>query len=317
VCLTEIGDMALYALSAAYCVFYNKKLGSDYDFPDLYEVVNNGEWTIDYVIGLTKDIYKDLNGNGTVDLEEDLFGYTSDCNSNLNTYLWSFNNPVFKKDGDALVYSYKTDKISAIIEKLCDSFNQYDGIKVGSTSYINLEGSQGHGYSRDMFAKGQTVLANGYISMSLSHFRDLTDEFGILPYPKWDTAQDNYYTMSDGHHEAMAVPKTIGNPEAVGVITEAMCAESYKILVPAYYDVALKVKSTRDEQSIAMLDMIVNSRVFDFGYVYDAWKGASFFLQELVRTNNTNFESYYAKKEKSLTKHYNQVIEFFENYDNE
>ena len=314
VCITAIGDMALSALSAAYCVFYNKKLGTDYDFPDLYEVVNDGKWTIDYVTELTRDIYQDLNSNGTVDMENDLFGYTTDCNSNLNTYLWAFDNPVFRKNGDVLEYTYKTDKITDIIIKLCDTFNLYDGIKIGSQNYKNAEGTTGHGYSRDMFAKGQTVLANGYISMSLSHFRELEDEFGILPYPKWDDAQEKYITMSDGHHEAMAIPKTASNLEALGTITEAMCAESYKILVPAYYDVALKVKSTRDEQSIAMLDTIVNARVFDFGYVYDAWKGSSFFMQELVRSNNTNFESYYAKKEKALTKHYNEVIEFFETY---
>ena len=313
VCVTAIGDMALSALSAAYCVFYNKNLGQDYDFPDLYEIVNNGEWTIDKIVELTKDIYRDLNSNGKVDPQEDLFGYLSDGKSNMNAYLWSFDNPVFKKNGDVMEYTYNTEKIGDIVAKLCDIFSIYDSIKFDNT-YVNLEGQTAHAFGRDMFAKGQAVLTNGYISMSLTHFRELEDEFGILPYPKWDTAQKNYYTMSDGHHEAMAVPKTAGNLEAIGTITEALCAESYKILVPAYYDVALKVKSTRDEQSIAMMDLIVNARVFDFGYVYDAWKGSSFILQELVGSNKSDFASYYAKKEKSVTKHYNQVIEYFETY---
>jgi hypothetical protein len=189
----------------------------------------------------------------------------------------------------------------------------YDGIKFDK-KHVNPEGQTGHAYGRDMFAKSQAVLTNGYISMSLTHFREMEDEFGILPYPKWDEAQENYMTMSDGHHEAMAIPRTVQNLETVGTITEAMCAESYKIVVPAYYDVALKVKSTRDEQSIAMMDLIVNARVFDFGYVYDAWKGASFIIQELVGNNKNTFESSYSKKEKSITKHYNKVIEYFETY---
>ena len=313
VCVTAIGDLALSALSAAYCVFYNKKLGQDYDFPDLYEVVNNGQWTIDKIVELTKDIYQDLNGNGTVDTQEDLFGYLSDAKSNLNAYLWSFDNPVFSKNGDVMEYTYKTEKVSQIVTKLCDVFSLYDGIKFDAT-YVNLEGQTAHAYGRDMFAQGRAVLTNGYISMSLTHFRELEDEFGILPYPKWDEAQEDYITMSDGHHEAMAVPRTVQNLEAVGTITEALCAESYKTVVPAYYDVALKVKSTRDEQSIAMMDRIVDARVFDFGYVYDAWLGASFILQDLVGNNKNNFESAYAKKEKAITKHYNEVIEYFETY---
>ncbi|MBR5870212.1 MAG: hypothetical protein IKZ09_04180 [Clostridia bacterium] len=314
VCVTAIGDMALSALSAAYCVFYNKRLGADYDFPDLYEVVNNGQWTIDKIVELSKDIYRDLNGNGKVDTTEDLFGYLSDPYSNMNAYLWAFDNPVFTKNGETMEYTYKTEKMSSIITKLCDVFSSYDAIKF-EKNYTNYpEGQSGHAFGRDMFAKSHAVLANGYISMSLSHFRELEDEFGILPYPKWDEAQENYYTMSDGHHEAMAVPKTVGNLEAVGTITEALCAESYKILVPAYYDVALKVKSTRDEQSIAMMDLIVNARVFDFGYVYDGWSGASFIVQDLVSNNKSDFESSYAKKEKGITKHYTKVIEYFETY---
>ena len=55
-------------------------------FPDLYEVVNNGQWTIDKIVELTKDIYRDLNNNGKVDTTEDLFGYLSDPYSNLNAY---------------------------------------------------------------------------------------------------------------------------------------------------------------------------------------------------------------------------------------
>ena len=213
-------------------------------------------------------------------------------------------------------YTFKTEKIAEMVTKLCGIFSMHDGIKFDK-AHVNPEGRGNHDYGRDQFAKGHAVLSNGYISMSLTHFRELEDEYGILPYPKWDEAQENYYTMSDGNHEALAVPKTVQNIEAVGTITEALCAESYKILVPAYYDVALKVKSTRDEQSIAMLDRIVDSRVFDFGFVYHASKGAAFLIQDLVNTNNSNFESTYAKKEKAITKHYNNVIEFFETYEEE
>lgn len=312
VCIAAVGDMAVSAMSAAYCVFYNKVLGANYDMPNMYEVVNQGKFTLDYLVELSKDIYVDMNQNGAVD-NDDLYGYTSDCQSNINTYLWAFDNPVFRKVGDKLEYVYKTDKMPDIVEKLTNTFTQYQGIRT-DTKYVSAAGNS-HGYSRDMFQRSLSIFANGYISMSLTNFRDMTDDFGILPYPKWDEAQESYYTMADGHHEALAVPKTASDLERIGVITEALCAESYKILMPAYYDVALKVKSARDEESIAMLDMIVNSRVFDFGYVYDGWGGASFFLQSLIQSKNANFESFYAKKEKSVLKYYTKVTDYFENYE--
>ena len=99
----------------------------------------------------------------------------------------------------------------------------------------------------------------------------------------------------------------------VGIITEALNAESYKIVFPAYYEVALKTKYTHDNESVQMLDMIVDSRIFDFGYVYDAWKGMSFYFQTIIYTNkNKDFESYYATNSSAAIKYYDELLEFFE-----
>lgn len=122
--------------------------------------------------------------------------------------------------------------------------------------------------------------------------------------------------MADGSHHIMAVPMSAADLDMVGVITEALCAESYKTVVPAYYDVALKVKMTRDEESVEMLDLVTSSCMFDFGYVYDNWAGCSFFLQSLVAAKDTNFESYYASKESAASKHYEKVVSSFDEYMN-
>ena len=65
---------------------------------------------------------------------------------------------------------------------------------------------------------------------------------------------------------------------------------------------------------VYLIDLVVNSRVFDLGYFYDGWKGASFIFERLVHDNNTNFESYWAANESSITTHYQKVIDYFENY---
>ena len=121
--------------------------------------------------------------------------------------------------------------------------------------------------------------------------------------------------MVDGSHQALAVPVTSNNIEMIGAVTEVLNAESWKLVTPAYYDVALKVKATRDMESVEMLDQIFNSRIFDFGYVYDGWGGPSFLIENLVRAKKTDFESEYAKKEKGILKQYEKVIDWFENYE--
>ena len=310
VCLVALGDLALNAMSASYCVYYNKRLGSDYDFPDLFEIVDNGEWTIDKITELSKDIYVDLNMDGVVDKDSDLFGYYSDSQSNMNAYLWAFDNPIFKKVGDELELVYKTEKLTSIVSKLVDTFSVYRGIQqrgIGGAEQIPMPPV--------LFEESRAVFINGLISQALTDFRAMDDDYSILPYPKWDEAQDEYYTMVDGLHDAMAIPVTIEDPEFVGTITEALCAESYKIVFPQYYDVALKVKGTRDPESIEMLDRIVQSRVFDFGYVFDNWKGFSFLLESQVQRKNKNIESTYKRNERSAMKWYNSILEAFENYE--
>ena len=45
-----------------------------------------------------------------------------------------------------------------------------------------------------------------------------------------------------------------------------MSYEGWKTVIPAFYETALQGKYARDDESVIMLDMIKDSRVFDFGY---------------------------------------------------
>ncbi len=312
ICYLAVGDFALSALGQTWCTFYNKTLGANYGMGDYFDVVNSGKWTFDYIYGISKDAYNDLNGNGEVD-NEDQFGYLTQHHSAINAYLWSFDNPVIKNVNGELQVVYKTEKLSAIVEKIVNSFLHGDkGIRT-DLEYVSPINGSVHNYNVDMFAKSKCIFTGGVISQSLDYFRDMNDDYSILPYPKWDEEQAEYHTMSDGSHAIMAIPLTVPekNIEKVGTIIEALCAKSYKTVVPAYYDVALKVKGTRDEESIAMLDLISQSRIFDMGYVYDAWEGASFILEKMLANDDTNIESYWASNETKILDHYQDVIDMF------
>ena len=118
--------------------------------------------------------------------------------------------------------------------------------------------------------------------------------------------------MIDGCSPLIAVPKTAANTEMIGAVMEAMGEYSYKYVVPAYYDITLKVKGTRDENSIEMLDITCNGRVVDFAFVYDNWKGYAFALTHVLKKNgSTEFASYYQKNEKKALAHFEDVYEQF------
>ncbi len=306
-CVLAISDFSLTALANTYCVFYNKQLAEDYGIGDLYKIASDGAWTIDKLTELSRDIYVDLNGDNTQN-NGDRYGFVSTSRSALNAYLWSFGGKVLSKnESGGLELVYHNDKTADMVQKLCQVFYENTGIYINSkeATYDSL-------FSINMFLENKAVFINANIGQTLQYLREMENDYGILPYPKWDEAQTEYYTMVDGSHDILAVPITATNLERTGIITEALSAESYKRVIPAYYETALKTKYARDDESVQMLDMIANSRIFDLGYVYDGWSGASFIFQELISANNTSFESTWASRQSSIEAHYNEVIEFFE-----
>lgn len=299
-----IGDFALSALSSTYCMFYNKVMAESYGLPDMYELVAEGAWTIDKQYEFSEGVYMDTNGDGVRD-QNDTYALTTDCKSNANTYLWAFGKKIATQQEDCTyVLDYYDEKLVEIVEKLYNLYYE--------TDYVFFDTSS-HGIGQTVFPLGNNLFTNGYIGWANAALRDVEFDYGIIPYPKWDEKQEDYYTSVDGGHEGLAILKSIQDTEFVGVIAEALNAESWKRVVPAYYDVSLKFKGARDEQSIAMLDRIVNSRIFDFGYVYGGW-GCVFWIQYLLEGASKDITSYYQKNFKPYNKSMEKVFEAFDEY---
>ena len=140
---------------------------------------------------------------------------------------------------------------------------------------------------------------------------DFEHEYGIIPYPKYDAEQEEYITMADGGHQALSLPITTVDTEFVGILTEVLCAETYKAVLPAFYDVCLKQRYSSSVEDAAMIDLCVASRMFDFGYVYDNWQGVAFLFQDQIVAKKNEIASYYKSKERSAMRYYDKVIEVF------
>lgn len=162
-------------------------------------------------------------------------------------------------------------------------------------------------------AAGTTLFASAMIETGINYLRNSDNDYGIIPYPKWDEKQSDYITIVDGGFTILAIPKTVVDTKKSGIIAEALCAETYKNVIPVYYDIAIKEKGARDEESLEMIDFIMSKRVYDFGYVYDNnYSGFGFCIEKMVQDNNPNFASYYAANINRITKQYNEILACFE-----
>ena len=138
----------------------------------------------------------------------------------------------------------------------------------------------------------------------------MEDDYGILPYPKFDESQEKYMSGAMDNYTVLGIPITVSDPEMASIITEALNAESYKQLFPAYYDTALKVKYMRDEESIEMLDIIMNGRNFDMCVLFSSDLGqVTFMFRSLVAAKSTDFVSSFEKVKDGVQTRLSKIIE--------
>ena len=296
------GDFSLTALGTTWCVYFNKNIAEEYSLPNLYDLVNRGDWTIDTMLSLCENVYTDTNGDGMMD-EYDVIPILADCHGSALNYFWAFGERIFTKQPDGtLLNTYYSEKLVSIMEKLYSMYYE--------SGYIYFKTAE---YDRpDIFLRGDSLFHNQTINVSLSVMRDTEFDYGFLPYPKWNKEQTEYITISDGSQEGLAVPASIQDPVFTGIISEALNAESWKTTTPAFYDTALKYKGARDQESIKMLDMIVNSRTVDFGYIYAGGDGYGFWIEHLLMDGKKDIASHYATKHKVADAAYQKVFDSFE-----
>jgi hypothetical protein len=284
-----VSHLNFNAVSGVYCLYYNKNLAAAWDLPNLYDLVFDGKWTFDKLAEIVKDIYTD-NGDD-VRGTDDFYGYSIDGGTSMNAYLWAFDNSPAKKNPEGVPeIMQKNDKTAAIVEKFYDFCWNNNGV------YYDANDTSGGGskYSSPMFWGRKSIFTTGSLGTATGeNARNFEDDYGIVPLPKWDETQAKYMSMVGGHHNCLAVPKTCRDTEFVGRLVEVLSAETWKTVTPTLYEVALKTRYLRDNESKEVMDFIIEGAQFDFGSVYDNWQGFAFMLERLMRTGNKNFTSYY------------------------
>ena len=293
-------DICLSLSSNAYCYYFNKELVEVNGLEDMYDVVNRGDWTLDHLMTNVASIYQDVNGDGTA-TEEDLYGFCGEKTNSVVAYLYSFKIPTAEIDD--------TGKLSIVLgtdERGVDAMD-----RLRTLLYKTVGSYPKSADYRTMFSGQHALFVTGVLDESVGVYRDSCDfDYGIIPYPKYDAAQDGYYTVAGGSVSSSAIPITVSDLDLISSCFTALSAENWKTVIPAYYDVTLKYKGARDEASIAMIDTILAGRNLDFAFMYDAFKGYMYKMKDFVQ-GNVALPTYVEKTRNGVEKHFEAVQKLF------
>lgn len=297
-------------------VFFNKQLAEDnhlaegYGAASLFEIVKNGDWTLDVMYEMAAEVAAD---NGDVGMEwsadsDDIWGINGQL-YDASSLLASTGNTMTRIENGVPILTIDEEKNINAFDKI---MNIYRDDKVVALAEVNGE-TFGSG-SEDKYdqvvkimASGKALFTTHYVGTVSNHdIRNANIRYGILPSPKLDQNQEDYIsTATVWWCTAMAIPVTnVQNFDATCYAMEALAYYGQQMLTPEYYERTLKNKRLpENDDSPEMLDIIFRNRVYDAGMVYnfgsenaDDWsKEMLYFYPEIMRTKiNThisNFES--------------------------
>ncbi|MBQ2707444.1 MAG: hypothetical protein IJF67_04200 [Clostridia bacterium] len=280
------GDINLVDDDSLWVIYFNKRLAEEYKVGDLYKMVWDGKWTMDNFKKLSAGATSDINGDGTLDYN-DQWGFVASSNHALSM-LWAGGGSLasLNKDG-TLELTLDSARNIDVFTKIYDIFAAKDSVMVIDRDIPSKVGDfTNYTYSYTMFGEGRSLFF-GYTLYVLPNFRDMEDEFGYLPCPKYDEAQKDYASiMQSWVGTALLVPKSASDPERTSIILEAMASSAKHYITPAYYDVVLTRKYSRDDESSAIIDLLRNNRQFDLAYTYN-FGGVRNMNKVLIADSNT------------------------------
>ncbi|MFA6947766.1 MAG: hypothetical protein WCQ72_02185 [Eubacteriales bacterium] len=293
------GDISLTMVEYLCSVFYNKALCESYGIgDDLAQTAISGGWTLDKMMAYSQQVSSDVDGNSEYDTN-DVYGFLQ-CDS---VCIFAFGVGCGLRvidrgeNGDPYI-AMDTPKTYSIIDKVNQLFY---GSQSSLSAYMPALATKG-AKEPDKIETGNRMFINDqalfYVNQLyfMENLRDMESDFGILPYPKYDESQESYISNVRDSYSIFGIPVSSADPSRAAAVMEALAAQSYRTVTPAYYEIALKEKYSRDSETSDILDIITNGVSFDFGVVnLGSLDSIHHVFQWSIEDPTVEFASNYAK----------------------
>ena len=278
------GSLGMTTVANSVVAFFNHELADKHNLnslygKNLYKLAEDGEFTYDKFVQMSEIVTNDTNSDGVYN-SADTMGFITTYDYFafiVNAFEYFYTTP---QDDGAVQLTGFTERLAAISEKIQATLN--------SNYYLDAskdEAMIGNVYNAmiNNFATGKNLFMLHQLQHSTKDEMRNMEGYGFLPLPKFDDAQKNYYTPVVP--EVAAIPLLVNDAELSGTMMEALQYYTYKLVRPEYFEIALKRKMSRDEESAKMLDLIMKGAVSDFAYNYLSVVGDDL-MYGIIRTSD-------------------------------
>ena len=294
------GDLSMTFWDSITCMFFNKDIAKQHNLTELFDLVRSHEWTFDKMLEICKDTYIP-----TDDEKARIYSYCTQRTTQIDVYQDAFGINVTEKDGNGMPH-YTINN-----EKTYNALKMVFSLVVGQpfTYIIPADKAQ----YEEFFGLGRSLFEPLSLGDGIK-LKNYDIDFGILPMPMYNKEQDDYYTTCRDNYSVFAVPATTPDSELefVGIITEALCVESSKTVIPQYYEIVLKERNTTDADSVEMIDLSRKGVRCNFGYLYSyALDWPAHQLNVCINNENENFDTNWQSKENIFESNLEEALAYY------
>lgn len=256
-----VSDFSLVDKARTNVLFVNRDMAKNNQIPDILAMVRDGSWTVDKMLEYETKIATDKNGDSIMDLD-DQWGLACGGKEGCVAFWNGLGNEIVSvsSDGSWTINVADEHSINSVakVRQLFDSNRSFVGKTFGD-----------YADATNTFVAGKTLFLGDCLSAIEKIGSEADFSFTALPFPKYDTEQTRYYTTNDNTYCAtFGIPVCAGDASFSGFMIEALSWRSSTTTFPEYYDVVCKVKKSYDADCAAMLDLVLENLVFDFGLLY-------------------------------------------------
>ena len=289
------GSITPDAMLKTSVILFNPEL-AEQNYINMYDYVLEGGWTIEKMLGMVANNYVDLNGNGTADADADLFSYTATFES-AQAFATGAGISVFVKDEsqipsineglDQIVWTYSVlynmvENIASVWVTMNDVMQDYDQLQT----------------PEKVFADGRALFYGATLEQAMNMVNTST-QFGMVPYPKATLDAREYRSYVDCNATAVMVPQSVRNQDFAGYALEALGQYNNGL-----YEGEFSVRICFCPEDADMLELILESKTFDFSCNYMAWTDSDKVMPFRIALENGNsaIGSMWQKQVKTLEK---------------
>ena len=282
------GRYSLSSVKRSWAVYFNKNLQSALSLPDFYEDARSGKWTYDAIVGYGRQASADINGDGTMGAD-DRFGIIGTSTEPFWAWQIGLGRQISYYDESGL------PRLTGDDQRTCDIYEKLRAVSMDKELYFGTTEIEPFAEFVPMIAADRALF--GFYTLNITAnpaMRDI-EQYGILPLPKYDEAQENYYTHC--FTDVFSVLKVTKNSfDDISLVLEALNAVNFRSVIPQFYEIALLRKYTRDDDSAEMLDIICGGSRIDICFVFYSDIDADYFMPANLFKNHETFTTFWAKK---------------------